>query len=154
MNTNPLGYQMSEYRVTQRGKTCDVCQELDRLERFGLIEKVVSRETKPVKAKNPDIKIALDYYHSQFYLRFDEKPDIKGAKDGMLLSRVVKKYGLEKTKQMIDVFLGTDDIFIAGSGRTLGVFSAVINKLLLNKKPVTKTGEVLKSIADWGNNVD
>ena len=36
---------MSEYRVTQRGKTCDVCQELDRLERFGLIEKVVSRET-------------------------------------------------------------------------------------------------------------
>ena len=46
---------MSEYRVTQRGKTCDVYQELDRLEMFGLIEKIVPRETKLVKSNNPDI---------------------------------------------------------------------------------------------------
>ena len=34
---------MSEYKVTQKGQSCDVYQELDRLERFGLIEKIVSR---------------------------------------------------------------------------------------------------------------
>ena len=53
---------MSEYRVTQNGKSCDVYQELDRLERFGLVEKIVPRETKPVKSTNPDIKVAIDYY--------------------------------------------------------------------------------------------
>ena len=145
---------MSEYRVTQRGKTCDVYQELDRLEKFGLIEKTVSRETKPVKSKNPDIKVAIDYYHVRFLEKFKVKPDIKGAKDATILSRVVKNYGLDRTKQMIDTFLDSDDSFISSSGWTLGVFSFVINKLLLNCKPITKTGKALKTIADWGNNVD
>lgn len=142
---------MAEYKVTARGKTCDVFQELDRLERFGLIEKIVSRETKPVKGKNPDIKVALDYYHDRFLAKFNEKPDIKGAKDATILGRVLGSYGLEKTKHMIDVFLASDDTFIANSGRTLGVFSSVINKLLLNTVPKTKTGKALKAIADWSN---
>jgi len=145
---------MIEYRVTQRGKTCDVCQELDRLEKFGLIEKIVPRETKPVKQKNPDIKVAIDYYYTQFLDKFGVKPDIKGVKDASILSRVIKNYGLDRTKQMIDTFLNSDDSFISSSGWTLGVFSFVINKLLLNCKPVTKTGKALKTIADWGNNVD
>lgn len=145
---------MSEYRVTQRGKTCDVYQELDRLEKFGLIEKTVSRETKLAKPKNPDIKVAIDYYHVRFLEKFKVKPDIKGAKDATILSRVVKNYGLDRTKQMIDTFLDSDDSFISSSGWTLGVFSCVINKLLLNHKPVTRTGKALKTIADWGNDVD
>lgn len=156
---------MNEYRVTQRGKTCDVYQELDRLEKFGLIEKIVPRETKSpesvalplvakVKQKNPDIKIAIDYYYTQFLDKFGVKPDIKGVKDASILSRVIKNYGLDRTKQMIDTFLNSDDSFISSSGWTLGVFSFVINKLLLNCKPITKTGKALKTIADWGNNVD
>jgi len=145
---------MSEYRVTQRGKSCDVYQELDRLERFGLVEKIVPRETKPVKSTNPDIKIAIDYYHVRFLEKFDVKPDIKGAKDATILARVVKNYGLDRTRQMIDAFLDSDDSFISSSGWSLGIFSCVINKLLLNYKPVTKTGRALKTIADWGNNVD
>jgi hypothetical protein len=149
-----LRLPMIEYRVTQRGKTCDVCQELDRLEKFGLIEKIVPRETKPVKQKNPDIKVAIDYYYTQFLDKFGVKPDIKGVKDASILSRVIKNYGLDRTKQMIDTFLNSDDSFISSSGWTLGVFSFVINKLLLNCKPVTKTGKALKTIADWGNNVD
>ena len=145
---------MTEYRVTQRGKTCDVFQELDRLEKFGLIEKIVSRETLPVKKTNPDIKIAIDYYHVKFLEKFDVKPDIKGAKDAAILARVIKNYGLDRTKQMIDAFLESDDSFIASSGWTLGIFSLVLNKLLLNHKPVTKTGKALKVIADWGNDAD
>ena len=82
------------------------------------------------------------------------KPDIKGVKDASILSRVIKNYGLDRTKQMIDTFLNSDDSFISSSGWTLGVFSFVINKLLLNCKPITKTGKALKTIADWGNNVD
>jgi DNA-binding PadR family transcriptional regulator len=58
-STSLLRGPMSEYKVTQRGKTCDVYQELDRLEKFGLIEKIVPRETKLVKSKNPDIKVAI-----------------------------------------------------------------------------------------------
>ena len=145
---------MSEYKVTQKGQSCDVYQELDRLERFGLIEKIVSRETKVVKTKNPDIKVAMDYYHERFLDKFKEKPDIKGAKDGAILTRVVGKYGIEKTKHMIDIFLASDDPFIEKSGRTLGVFSSVINKLLLNNIPTTKTGKALKAIADWSNGYD
>ena len=55
---------------------------------------------------------------------------------------------------MIDAFLESDDSFIASSGWTLGIFSLVLNKLLLNHKPVTKTGKALKVIADWGNDAD
>ena len=136
---------MTEYKVTEKGKTCDVYQELDRLERFGLIEKIVSRETKIVKGKNPDIKVALDYYHDRFLAKF------KGAKDASLVGRVVGRYGLEKTKHMIDVFMASDDPFIVSTGRTLGVFSSVINKLLLNAQPKTKTGLAIKAIAEWSN---
>ena len=142
---------MAEYKVTEKGKTCDVYQELDRLERFGLIEKIVSRETKLVKVKNPDIKVALDYYHDRFLAKFKEKPDIKGAKDASLVGRVVGRYGLEKTKHMIDVFMASDDPFIVSTGRTLGGFSSVINKLLLNAQPKTKTGLAIKAIAEWSN---
>jgi hypothetical protein len=131
-----------------------VYQELDRLERFGLIEKIVPRETKLVKSKNPDIKVAIDYYHVRFLEKFDVKPDIKGAKDATILARVIKNYGLDRTKQMVDAFLDSDDSFIASSGWSLGVFSCVINQLLLNHKPVTRTGKALKTIADWGNDVD
>ena len=153
-STSLLRGPMSEYKVTQRGKTCDVYQELDRLEKFGLIEKIVPRETKLVKSKHPDIKVAIDYYHVRFLEKFDVKPDIKGAKDATILARVIKNYGLDRTKQMIDAFLDSDDSFIASSGWSLGVFSCVINKLLLNHKPVTRTGKALKTIADWGNDVD
>jgi len=138
-----------EYKVTERGIKCGVVEELDRLERYGLIEKNVTRETKPVKTKNPDIKVALDYYHDQFYSKFKEKPDIKGAKDASIVSRVVNKYGIEKYKHMINIFLMSEDDFISKSGRTLGVFSSVINKLLLNETPRTKTGKALRAIADW-----
>ena len=50
---------------------------------------------------------------------------------------------------MINIFLMSEDDFISKSGRTLGVFSSVINKLLLNETPKTKTGKALRAIADW-----
>ena len=83
------------------------------------------------KKKTPSpVKVAIDYYHDKFKSRFGEKPIISGKKDGNLIKQVVSKYGIKKTKELLDKFFEVDDKFIQQSGYTIGVFYTQVNKLL------------------------
>ncbi len=83
------------------------------------------------KKKTPSpVKVAIDYYHDKFKDRFGEKPIISGKKDGNLIKQVVNKYGIKKTKELLDKFFEVDDKFIQQSGYTIGVFYTQVNKLL------------------------
>ena len=40
---------------------------------------------------------AINFYHDTFLEKFGEKPMINGGKDGQILKRIVKQYGIEKS---------------------------------------------------------
>ena len=91
-----------------------------------------------IKKPNPDIKIFIDWYSDWFLSVFDEKPLIEGGKDGTIVRRLLGTYGLEKLKGLAEAFFESDDEFIQKTGYTIGVFSKVINKLLINKRGLSK----------------
>jgi len=75
-------------------------------------------------------------------------PMIDGGKDGALLKKVINHYGLDTTLELLKKFIESKDEFIKGTGRTIGVFYKVINKLLVGEKPTTSFTKSLKTIAE------
>lgn len=112
----------------------------------------------PTKVKNvpqqtdPAVSNLIRYYHSKFVDKFGEKPTIDGGKDGRLLKGLLRTYGEEKLKGLIDRFFDSDDSFITNSSYTMGVFKTVINKLLINKDPKEiQKPKALSSLERWQN---
>ena len=86
------------------------------------------------KDTNPDIKRFIDWYSDRFLSTFNEKPVIEGGKDGTIVKRLLGSYGLDKLKVLAEAFFESDDEWIKETGYTLGVFSKVINKLIVSQK--------------------
>lgn len=96
------------------------------------------------KPTDPNVKIFIDYYHEIFFITFKEKPNIQGGKDGQIVKRLIKKYGIEKLKFILKQFFDSEDDFIRNSGYTLGAFSSQINKLIAKPKPIDKFRHIPK----------
>lgn len=87
-------------------------------------------KTKVSNDTDPRIKILIDHYYNLFQSKFDEKPNINGAKDGALFKDLLKKYDEDKIKALLIAFFEIDDKFIQQSGYTVGVFANQVNRLL------------------------
>lgn len=75
-------------------------------------------------------KEAIRYWH-EIYKKYVGIPyNFNGGKDGSIIKRLLKVYGLEKLKEIMMALITSDDEFYRKrSGRTLGVLSACSNKL-------------------------
>lgn len=93
---------------------------------------VTSGETPRVSASGSSS--FLSFFSEQFEQAFNEKPSINYAKDRTISKRLLEQYGDEKLRGLLVDFFASDDEFIRKSGHTIGVFSSVINKLLVAKK--------------------
>lgn len=76
----------------------------------------------------------LKFYSEQFERAFNDTPSINYAKDGAISKRLLKQYGEEKLRGLLEDFFKSEDEFIQKSGHTLGVFASVLNKLLVAKR--------------------
>jgi hypothetical protein len=84
-------------------------------------------------------KELLDYFFQKFLDKFNEKLVISGAKDMKLLKKLLETREKEKIKELIDAFFEFKDPWVMQSGYTIGVFYAVINKLLVQDKAKIQT---------------
>lgn len=80
---------------------------------------------------DPQIKEFIDYAFETFKNRFGEALCVDGGKDGAIVKKLLKTYGLDRLKGLWDVFMQSTDPFIEQAGRSIGVFKSQINKLLL-----------------------
>lgn len=80
----------------------------------------------------------------RFLLRFDEEfsrrtgetaPPRDWAKDGAIAKRLLAVYPEEKLAALVAAMWDSDDEFVRGAGKTVGLFSKVIPKLLSCRRP-------------------
>jgi len=92
-----------------------------------------SDQIKPMateKTKNPDHQSAIDYWCNIYNKHIGVAYNFVGKKEGPIIKRLLKAYGLTVLKQIMDQMFITQDEFITKqAGRTLGVLSACVNKL-------------------------
>lgn len=104
------------------------------------------KEDKVDAPKNPAHKRMVDYFCQKYQDHFEEKYSFKGGKDGQLMARLLKQWGEEKLKVLIDNLFSTKDSFIIDAGRTVGVLAACDNKLAQESKPQKDLGDRLNDI--------
>ena len=83
----------------------------------------------PIVKEDKIVKEITDYFCDMFLEHTGNEYDFQ-KKDGVLFAGLFKKYGVEKTKQIICMFFNSDDSFIIDAGYTVGVLKSQINKLL------------------------
>ena len=119
-------------------------REKERVDSIGRVD-ICDGDEKPSPS---GVQQALDFYHTHFLKTFEIKPMIDGGKDGALLKKVINHYGLDTTLELLKKFIESKDEFIKGTGRTIGVFYKVINKLLVGEEPTTNFTKSLKTITE------
>jgi hypothetical protein len=77
------------------------------------------------------IREFLGFYQDTFQERFSERPNIQPGKDAKLVQTLLGRYGDDMLRRYLRAFLDSDDEFIQRSGYTLGVFSACLNKVIV-----------------------
>jgi len=107
-------------------------------------------EAGPRKRKVPDAEHGrlIQYWCDLYKERFSNNYDFKGTKEGPIIKRLLKTFGFEKSCDMMETFLSTDDEFYRKAGWTLGVLSSQTNKLIqkpiLANDPLSKFSDAAK----------
>lgn len=83
----------------------------------------------PKKGVSPHTDF-IAYAFESFQSKFGEKMLIDGGKDGKIVKDLLSAYGLDRLKNLWNVFMQSDDPYIEQAGRSIGVFKSQINKLL------------------------
>ena len=84
---------------------------------------------------NADHKMAIEYFCRGYEDKIGVKYAFKGGRDGKLISGLLKQWGLEKLKFLIDtMFTSTDEFYRTKGGYTIGVLSANENRLVQEAK--------------------
>lgn len=117
-------------------------EEIERKREFSELQsrkgRLGGRPTKKPKVSDPtvvkDLKDLISSFKILFKNRFEEELNINYAKDMVLVKRLYKSYGLDKTKTLMERFFEIDDPFIERSGYSIGVFYSVVNRLLTSQK--------------------
>lgn len=78
---------------------------------------------------DPRVKTFINWWYDEFKARFQAPYNVT-AKDAALVKRLLGTYPLEKLKELSEQFFESDDPFIVRAGRTIGVFSSQVNKLI------------------------
>lgn len=89
-------------------------------------------------ATEPGVHEIIQTYHDLFLKRYGAKPNIDGGKDGAIVKRLLKAHGREKVLELLGRFFESTDPFIEASGRTIGVFASVWNKLITQQQQKPK----------------
>ena len=76
----------------------------------------------------------INFYSDRFTDIFGIKPKIDGGKDGAILKKLAAQHGEAKVKELLSVFLNSDDEFIVKTDRSLRVFMSQVQKLLVGAK--------------------
>lgn len=75
----------------------------------------------------------LRYYEKLFVEKHGEKPLVASGKDPAILGRILRRYGADRTRELLTTFFTTDDEFVNRTGHTIGVFLSVLNKLIVEQ---------------------
>lgn len=92
------------------------------------------------KKANPEVKVFIDYWHTKYLAKFNEKYVFHGAKEGTLVKLMLNTLSLPELKKRADSFFESEDKFIMEAGYTIGVFNSQINKLDKHSKQEEKHG--------------
>ena len=91
------------------------------------------RPSRVIAQPNSGVRQVLDAYHAAFIAQNGgEKPNITG-KDAALAKQLVARHGTEKVLVVLARMFETTDVFIANSGRTIGILSSQWNKLVASQ---------------------
>lgn len=89
-----------------------------------------AKQSRVKKIPDTDHARLIDFWMKVYEKRFGDKYDFKGNKDGPIIKRMLTNYGIDKSCQIMETFLNTDDDFYRKAGWTLGVLSGQINKMI------------------------
>lgn len=71
----------------------------------------------------------VEYFVKDNYEKTRNRKYHFSAKDGYLVKRLLKTFGLKELKRLVDLFFASKDKFICKSGYSIGAFSSVVNSL-------------------------
>jgi hypothetical protein len=105
-------------------------QEQKQEQNVGAEKNPAPKRTHRKQTSSPDHKLAVTYWRERFQEIFKTPYAFQSGKDGKIISLLLRGYGLEQTKRIIDRFLTVkEDFYDRGPGRTLGVLWSNVNKL-------------------------
>lgn len=112
--------------------TLDVPQDVtgERLEVRGYIKNSVKSGKKTPPSPVGDSTIFMTFVFETFKEKFGLPLKIQGGKDGSLVKTLLGTYDLQTLKKLWMQFLDSTDAFILKAGKSIGVFSSQINKLI------------------------
>jgi len=84
---------------------------------------------KPPRVADPRIKVFIDYHFENYRKHGKGTYLVDGKKDGSLVKKMLGTLDLPTLQTLDDDLFTSEDPFIRGSGYTIGVFFAVLNKL-------------------------
>jgi len=139
VNLEPFGIPavtriLSEF-IVRKGEEETKRLDCDGVRRLGiLMDKSVKSVRAFVKADRQEQGIDgyadfVDYFVKEKYEKIRGRKYHFTAKDGVLVKRVLKTFGLEESKRLVDLFFASKDRFICRSGYSIGAFSSVVNSL-------------------------
>jgi biotin operon repressor len=118
-------------------------------EEFALVPTASGRKQPKPK---PEVHQAIDYYAERFEQLMQSKPNINGAKDSGILSRLINKHGLGEVLANIDQMLDTSDNFIRGNGYTIPMLETKWNVLTMERRdpariaPISNAHQRIRSL--------
>jgi len=111
----------------------------------------------PLPSPSPEILAAkpnaahqsiIDYFCRKYQDAVHDKYAFMAGKDGAIVKRMLKQWGEEKLKAIIDQFFSTSDSFPQKGGYTISVMSAMQNKLV---QEMAGVGDIGAAYAKIGN---
>jgi hypothetical protein len=88
-------------------------------------------KAKPSLCKNADprVKEFIDWFAGKYRERFCQSYYVRGGKDGKLVKDLLRSFDLPELKERALRLWESDDRFIAGTDRGIGILASQINKL-------------------------
>jgi len=97
------------------------------------------KKAAPQKPKhtNPEIKIAVDYFHDEYLRMYEIKPEITGA-HGKIFEKQLSKRSITSLKSLITLYLEDRDDFLVGKCHPVALFPARIDSLQVKLKKLQR----------------
>ena len=85
------------------------------------------------KAPNPDVKKIIDYFRKSYVKKHDAEYLVSWEKDGAIITRLLKAHKADDVYGLIDKFMAENDEWVNKAGRTIGILSTQVNRLISKK---------------------
>lgn len=86
------------------------------------------------KAPNPDVKKIIDYFRESYAKKHDAEYLVSWEKDGAIIVRLLKAHKADDVYKLIDRFMTENDEWVNKAGRTIGILSTQVNRLISKKR--------------------